>query len=164
MQMRKILALASLLLFEQLPQTAFPQDVQLVWSGAVTAQSAKVKAKLITDSTEARLAVSVQPDLSLPVYSNWDTSITSENNRIVSFEVSGLLPNTQYYYGVEIGGSVDTLSAGRFHTFPEGTASFTFALGSCAQTGSNHAVFQAIESLAVTHPYIRKLQQTEHSR
>ncbi len=145
--MRTILALTCFFLFGQLPQTAFPQEVQLVWSGAVTTQSAQVKAKLITDSTEARLAVTVLPDLSSPVYSNWDTSVTTENNRMVSFDINGLLPNTQYYYGIEIGGVIDPLDRGRFHTFPADTETFTFALGSCAQTGSNHAVFLTIESL-----------------
>ena len=146
-KMARILAVTSFLFFWPFSQTVFSQEVQFVWSGAVTTLSANVKAKLITDSTAARLAVSIQPDLSSPVYSNWETSITAENNRLVSFDINGLLPNTQYYYGIEIGGSVDTLSFGRFHTFPEGTASFTFASGSCAQTSSNHAVFQTIESL-----------------
>jgi len=145
--LRKILALAIFFIFGQFPQTAFPQDVQFVWSGAVTTQSAKVKVKLIADSTEARLAVSDSPDLSSPAYSSWDTSITTENNRIVSFDISGLLSNTQYYYGIEVGGAVDALFVGRFHTFPAGISSFTFAFGSCAQTGSNHAVFLTIESL-----------------
>ena len=145
--MRKILVLAGLFILGQLPFTAFPQAVQLMWSGAVTTQSAKVKAKLITDSTEARLAVSIQPDLSSPAYSNWDTAITSDNNRVVTFAITGLNANTPYYYGVEIGGVIDPLDKGRFHTFPVDTATFTFALGSCAQTGSNHAVFQTIESL-----------------
>lgn len=120
--------------------------VQFVWSGAVTTQSALVKAKLISDSTAARLAVSLQSDLSFPIYSNWDTSITVNNNRVVSFAIGGLNSNSQYYYGVEIGGTVDPLDRGQFHTFPADTETFTFALGSCAQIGSNHAVFQTIKS------------------
>ncbi len=145
--MRIVLATASLLFLGLMPQPARLQEVQFVWSGAVTAQSARVKAKLIADSAEARLAVSEQPDLDFPVYSNWDTAITVENNRVVSFAISGLNSNTQYYYGVEVGGSIDTLAIGKFHTFPTGTANFTLALGSCAQTNSNHAVFQTIGSL-----------------
>jgi len=128
-------------------QSAKSQDVQFVWSGAVTAQSVRVNAKLVTDSTIARLAVSDRSDLSLPVYSNWDTAITVENNRVVSFGIAGLNPNMPYYYGVEIGGAIDTLAIGRFHTFPADTETFTFAMGSCAQTGSDHAVFQTIQSL-----------------
>ncbi len=145
---KTFLALALSLIFSQVmtPAIRAAAGAQFVWSGAVTTSSALVKAKLLKDSTEARLKVSPQFDLSSPVYSNRDTAITLENNRVVSLAVGGLSPNTQYHYGVEIGGVVDLLDRGQFHTFPADTEMFTFALGSCAQTGSNHAVFQAIQS------------------
>ena len=127
-------------------QTIFGQ-VQFVWSGGVTTNSAVVKAKLTDDSTMARLAVSQNSNLSFPVYSGPDTAITAENNRVIGLEISGLLPNTQYYYGIEVSGNIDSTYIGRFHTFPADTETFTIALGSCAMTNSNHAVFSTIESL-----------------
>ncbi len=120
--------------------------MEFVWSGAVTCSSATVKAKLIMDSTAARLAVSTQPDLSAPIYSNWDTAITAENNRVVAFEIAGLTAGQQYYYAVEVGGALDTEKVGRFQTFPQDSGSFTFAFASCAQTASDHAVFETIRS------------------
>lgn len=121
--------------------------VQFVWSGGVTPTSAVVKAKLATDSSIARLAVSAAPDFSSPVYSNWDTALTAENNRVVRLEAVGLSPRQRYYYAVEVNGTLDTENVGRFQTFPADTGSFTFAFASCAQTGSNSRVFATIHDL-----------------
>ncbi|MCI0329768.1 MAG: alkaline phosphatase D family protein [candidate division Zixibacteria bacterium] len=122
-------------------------QVEFLWSGGVTPNSAVVKAKLTQDGSIARLAASQMPDLSSPIYSNWDTAVTTENNRVVRFEVSGLAPRQRYYYALEVGGVLDTDKIGQFQTFPQDTATFTFAFGSCALTGSNHAVFETIRSL-----------------
>lgn len=122
-------------------------QVEFVWSGAVTPASAVVKAKLIQDGSIARLAVSPMPDISAPVYSNWDTASTADNNRVVRLETSGLVPRQRYYYAVEVGGILYTEKVGRFQTFPADTGTFTLALGSCAQTGSNSQSFATIRSL-----------------
>ncbi len=126
---------------------ASSSQVQFVWSGGVTPTSAVVKAKLKPDSGIARLAVSTLPDFSSPIYSNWDTAITAENNRVVRLETSGLVPRQRYYYAVEVNGSLDTQKVGRFETFPTDTGTFTIAMGSCAQTGSNSASFAQIHAL-----------------
>ena len=55
-----------------------------------------------------------------------------------------MIPNRRYYYAIEVDGVVDAGHIGRFHTLPKGAASFKFACSSCAATGSNHPVFQAI--------------------
>ncbi|MGH8004224.1 MAG: alkaline phosphatase D family protein [Limisphaerales bacterium] len=122
-------------------------QVEFVWSGGVTTTSAVVKAKLVQDSGIARLAVSTLPDFSSPVYSNWDTAVTVENNRVVRLEVNGLVPRQRYHYAVEVDGALDTGKIGRFQTFPPDTGTFTIALGSCAQTGSNSQSFATIHSL-----------------
>ncbi len=122
-------------------------QVEFVWSGGVTPTSAVMKAKLTQDSSIARLAVSPMPDLSSSVYSNWDTAVTAENNRVVRLETSGLVPRQRYYYALEVGGILDTEKVGRFQTFPLDTGTFTIALGSCAQTGSNSTSFAAIHAL-----------------
>ncbi|HWR84323.1 MAG TPA: alkaline phosphatase D family protein [Candidatus Deferrimicrobium sp.] len=126
---------------------ANPAAVQFMWSGAITPTTARVNAKLTTDNTVARLVVSERTDFSWPRYSQPGTALTSENNRVVSFHVSGLNPNRKYFYAVEIAGILDLGSIGTFRTFPVGNASFTFAFASCAYTGSSHAAFETIHSL-----------------
>ncbi|MGE5692582.1 MAG: alkaline phosphatase D family protein [Candidatus Zixiibacteriota bacterium] len=122
-------------------------QVEFVWSGAVTPASAVVKAKLIPDSGIARLAVSTAPDFSSAIYSDWDTAVTSENNRVVRLEATGLAPRQRYYYAVEVNSTLDTETVGRFETFPTDTGTFTIAMGSCAQTGSNSQSFAQIYAL-----------------
>lgn len=129
------------------PGSCGASPVEFVWSGGITCSSAVVKAKLVQDSSAARLAVSTLPDLSSPLYSNWDAALTAVNNRVVALEINGLTPSRQYYYVVEVNGVLDTEKVGRFRTFPQDSGSFTFAFASCAQTASNHSVFESIRSL-----------------
>lgn len=121
--------------------------VEFVWSGAITPTSARVNAKLRQDSEAVRLLVSPNPDLSNPLYSDYRQAVIGLNNRVVSITVSNLTPNTQYYYAVESAGVVDTITIGKFKTFPTGPASFTIAFGSCAETGSSHPIFETIRNL-----------------
>ena len=120
-----------------------------VWAGAVTPTSAVVKARLLNDSPAVRLVVSSQADLSQLQFSDYHAATQALNNRLVAIQATGLAPNTQYYYALEIEGRLDLDHRGQFKTFPEGPASFTFAFGSCAETGSSHPVFETIRSL---HP------------
>lgn len=122
--------------------TSSTQQTQFFWSGAVTPTSVVVKAKLIPDSSVARIVYSEQPDLSNPFYSDYGTAITSD--RFLRFDIDSLTPHTQYYFAVEVNNAIDSSVIGRFHTFPQDSGSFIFALGSCAQTGSNNVVFQTI--------------------
>lgn len=66
------------------------------------------------------------------------------HNRVVTFKLTGLEADTSYYYAVRSEGVTDLERRGRFRTFPEGRASFTFAYASCARTGSSNQVFGAI--------------------
>lgn len=123
--------------------TASDNPVEWMWSGAITPQSARVKAKLVVDSVVARLALDTQPDFQSAFYSDFDTALV-ENSLIVDFELSDLPPNTRYYYAIEAGDNLNTELTGSFQTFPEGSASFAFGFASCATTGSDHEVFQTI--------------------
>jgi phosphodiesterase/alkaline phosphatase D-like protein len=62
----------------------------------------------------------------------------------VKLKVSGLDPDTRYQYTIEADGDTEAIRGGTFRTFPAGPASFSFAFSSCARTGSNGAVFDAI--------------------
>jgi phosphodiesterase/alkaline phosphatase D-like protein len=121
--------------------------VQFLWSGGITPTSARVNGKVDTDGAIVRLAVTDQSDLSNPIFSPPDTAITAENNRVVSLEIGGLIPNVQYYYYLEINGVADLSMTGRFRTFPAWPASFSFALGACSWTGSNASTFNTIRQL-----------------
>lgn len=112
------------------------------WSGAVTPASAVVKVGLQPGVNAVRLLVSPQADLTgaarhapVPDQSHGD---------VVGFFLAGLLPDTRYYYAVDVGGEVDRARMGQFRTFPAGPASFRFAFASCARTGSSNAVFTTI--------------------
>ncbi|MDH3892204.1 MAG: alkaline phosphatase D family protein [candidate division Zixibacteria bacterium] len=121
--------------------------VIFMWSGAVTSQSALVKARLTTSGAVARLVAGTNPNLSAPLYSQPDTAEHSENNNVVSLSVDGLTADRQYYYAIEINGSIMSDSIGRLRTLPENITSYSIALGSCAWTGSSHTVFETIRSL-----------------
>jgi phosphodiesterase/alkaline phosphatase D-like protein len=110
------------------------------WSGALTPTSAVVKAKVVLNLPNLRLAVSKNADLSRALY------VTAERkeSRVATFHVHNLEPNQYYYYALESGGGIDLEHRGRFRTYPDGPTSFTFAFASCARTASSHPVFETI--------------------
>ncbi len=114
--------------------------VAFIWSGAVTAHSARVNAKLAQDG-HAILLVSRASDLSEPIRIK---PSGGKSAHVLSFSVTGLSPDTRYYYVIEINRAVARTRIGRFRTFAEGAFSFRIALSSCARTGSNDAVFDTI--------------------
>jgi phosphodiesterase/alkaline phosphatase D-like protein len=125
------------------PPPAASGSVSFAWSGAVTPQSATVKAKLLREGARARLVVSPREDLTEPLYSELRAAAASRGN-MVAFTVKNLKPDTVYHYAVEVDGKVDKSRQGRFRTFADVPFSFKVALGSCAETGSNHPVFDTI--------------------
>jgi len=60
------------------------------------------------------------------------------------FQMDELWPGTTYHYAIEVDGQLDLLRRGRFQTFEAAPQSFSFAFSSCADTGSNHRVFEHI--------------------
>lgn len=124
------------------------------WSGRVAATTARVKAKVTGTST--RLQYATDPNFTTGVF----TTAVTPSNTIATFDLSGLTPDTQYWYRGEDNGVLDNTKIGRFHTYvTPGTAyTFTFATGACAGGGtlypgtgalvpthiSNHPVFDQI--------------------
>jgi phosphodiesterase/alkaline phosphatase D-like protein len=112
------------------------------WTGAVTHTSAVVKVSLSAKVSATALLVATQ--------ANWrdarrfQAMLTLSHGSVAGFAVNGLKPDTRYYYAVESGGEVDRVRGGEFRTFPAGPASFRFAFGACANTGSSNAVFTTI--------------------
>jgi hypothetical protein len=125
---------------------ALPIDqVEWIWAGATTSSSVTVKAKLAHDSTHVQLHVSEHADMTNARVTKHFGGATT-GGQIVTFTVDGLNPNMRYYYAVEADGHVDLTRQGQFTTFPDGPASFSFAFSSCARTGSNGVVFDAIRA------------------
>jgi phosphodiesterase/alkaline phosphatase D-like protein len=119
--------------------------VESLWSGALSPTPAKVNARLNQDSDQVRLVISSNADLSGAIHSDLRSAQLTVNNRMVVMPVSGLTPNTQYYYGVESQGVVDPATPGQLRTPAVGAFSFTFAFSACAETGSEHLVFETIQ-------------------
>ncbi|HEX9726633.1 MAG TPA: hypothetical protein VGC53_20310, partial [Vicinamibacteria bacterium] len=109
--------------------------VRWAWSGAVTPSSAVVKTKVDPQEGAPRLRISgreIAPDV-------------DDVDGVAAFRVDGLTPATRYDYRALWGDS--SFLDGQFQTFAEGPMSFRFVFGSCARTGSNHRIFEVMESL-----------------
>jgi hypothetical protein len=117
--------------------------IEWVWSGSVTSRSARVNVGVVGNPENVRLLVDEGSSFSSPT-----ATVVARHNvaGVASFDISNLEPSTRYFYAVEVDGQVDELRQGEFHTFPEGAASFTVAISSCARTDSNGAVFDAIRA------------------
>lgn len=111
-------------------------EIAWVWSGGVTADGAVVTAKLRGAGATATLRLTPTIGAVRP----------TRDGAIVRFEVSGLRPDTGMRYQVDTGVAGDRSGEGMFRTMPAGAASFTVAFSSCARTGSNGAVFDAIRA------------------
>lgn len=103
------------------------------WSGNVTPTSATVNIRLTAPGLRVRLALGTTANLSPVVFFGSGTT-AAVNGNIISVNIDGLKPNTDYYYGMEVQGVLRTeaISRGHFHTFPQGAASFKLAFASCS--------------------------------
>jgi hypothetical protein len=88
----------------------------------------------------------VNQSLKPALFSAIGTAAAAAGNTL-TFTVQGLQPDTDYFYGVEVGGVLRTepASRGRLRTFPLGTGSFKIAFASCSDYRvPNQSAFDAI--------------------
>lgn len=107
--------------------------------------SITISAQLTKAAAAVRAVISTNAGLTSPIYS---APVASVGN-LVKITQTGLAADTQFYYGLEIDGVLNTTITGKFKTPPAaaGTAqSFKFAFSSCANTNSNHVVFDRIRA------------------
>lgn len=126
------------------PATPMAVDgVEWMWSGGVTPRQATVVARLAHGRTRARLL------LEDPAGGRLTSAVVrADDDGVARLPIDGLAPATRYRYTVEVDGRPDrSRGRGRLTTFPEGPASFTLAVASCARTGSDGVVFDAIRRL-----------------
>ena len=118
-----------------------------VWSGNVSPTGATVTVRLNASGVRVRLQVSPSDTLTVaPVFST--VAVTAANTgNTVKLTVQGLQPDTDYYYGIEVGGALRTevTSRGHFRTFPIGRASFRIAFGACGDfRAADQSAYDAI--------------------
>jgi phosphodiesterase/alkaline phosphatase D-like protein len=101
-----------------------------------------VSVKLATASSDVRLVVSTEVDLSSATESE---TVSTNADGLVKIGMENLLGNTQYYFGVRVDGVMEP-DTGRFKTWGGATASFRFGFSSCCASSSNSAVFSEIVS------------------
>jgi phosphodiesterase/alkaline phosphatase D-like protein len=117
--------------------------VEWMWVGGVTPTGAAVRLRTAAETDMVRLLVSESADLSSPMTV---AQARPDGDRVADLHVSGLRPDTRYFYAAEVDGEVDSDRVQSFRTFPHGPASFSFVLGSCQIGGSNGRVFDAMRS------------------
>jgi hypothetical protein len=126
--MKKLL----LLLFFPLGLMA-QNEVLFSLTGALQPTSVSIRAKLTDTTSTVRAAISTANPPAAPfVYSNVATALEN-TNKIAALQVTGLQPNTTYYYQIEADGVADTRveAIATFKTPAEGAQSFVFMAGSC---------------------------------
>ncbi len=120
-------------------------NVVWIWAGAVTSDSAVIKARLRPGISQRLIHINPAENstkaggMALEAHSETDT------NGIVEFRITGLQSNKVYGYMIETDGKPGP--EGRFHTFAEGPMSFRICFASCATTGSNHRIFSTLKNL-----------------
>ncbi len=126
------------------PAPPLPVDgVEWMWAGGVTSRSATVVARLTRARAGARLVLEDPGG-----ERRHSRVVRADDDGVARMRVDGLSPATRYRYAVEVDGRADrSRGRGRLSTFPEGPASFTLAVASCARTGSDGVVFDAIRRL-----------------
>ncbi|MCP3962255.1 MAG: hypothetical protein GY719_30810 [bacterium] len=117
--------------------------VEWVWTGALRPTSMRAVARLTRPSDRVRLLVGRDETLADPVASAYQATDEAAG-LLVRMAVDDLEPGVRYHYALEVDDEVDRARRGAFRTPREGPQSFTFAFGSCAQTGSSHPVFGTI--------------------
>lgn len=110
--------------------------INFIWSGGITENSAKVTGQVSVDSDSVRLVLSIHQDLGCPTYSDYKIADSTINHRVVTFDLTSLKPNTQYYYGLEIDNKIEHKSndIGELKTVSNGPMSFSIAFGACSSS------------------------------
>jgi phosphodiesterase/alkaline phosphatase D-like protein len=115
------------------------------WCGGLTDGSVVIKASVLKSVKTARVIVAqneglTQNPIAFPLASLWSDPDHSYRHKIATFAPTGLGPNTQYFFRLELDGDTTKAFPGRFRTAPTlGTPSgFRFAVSGCANPFPKH--------------------------
>ena len=117
--------------------------VEWMWAGGVTSDGMEVRMRTADEAGRVRLLVALAEDLAAPLVT---PEAEVDSDRVVAVRVTGLMPDTRYYYAVEVDGELERGRVQTVKTFPVGAASFDFVVGSCQMGGSNGLVFDAMRA------------------
>ena len=121
-----------------LPLTAW------LWSGGVTDDGFMVAGKATVGGGDFRLAVEAGSSITTP--DAYSSTLSVDADGYFSASITGLTADTQYAYCLEYDSVLDTAEFGVVTTFPAAgaPADFTWGHASCADSETNHRVFDAI--------------------
>ena len=113
--------------------------VEWVWTGGLGPTSVVAVVRLDDDDRRVRLIATADGR-------TWASPPRAPTEAdLVRLELTGLTPDRQYEFVVEVGGEPDAgRGRGTFRTPAVGAASFRLVASSCARVGSNGAVFDAM--------------------
>lgn len=116
------------------------------WVGGVTSYEAVIVAKLSTPRF-CNIDVSLDRDFARSTTFAEVRTDPGTPAEMARFRVSGLKPNSVYYYRLRAGRDLDVHNDGSFRTLPVAgeLASFRFAFGSCARSDSEGGAFLEIK-------------------
>ncbi len=118
-------------------RTALPDSpVTWLWTGGVTDTSATIVAR-VEDADTTTAVVTDDGGRSHSI-----DGVGTDG--VWRFELSQLIPKTNYTYSFIVDDILRPERSGSFHTFSSQAASFTVAISSCARLGSNGAVYDTI--------------------
>ena len=127
---------------EESRMPAKPEGIPTMWLGAATHEGGVVKVKL-PPQADARLLVRA-PDAKAIAFS--PEPLVEKGDTVRTFRLHGLAALTRHTCTLEVDGKPASYPPAMLRTFPTPghAASFSFAFGSCARTGSEHPVFETI--------------------
>lgn len=135
--------------------------VTALWSGVPSPDGLRASVKLGAPATDVRMVASPVADLSAGVV--YGPSVASEGVYAKPL-ITGLAPDTAWYWGVRIGDTVYRANRGRFRTLPAAgaPASFRMVFGSCGDS-PNSAIYTTINALDPRPRFVQHLGDLHYS-
>ena len=139
------------------------------WCGALTDTSAVIRASVVAEVNTVHMIIAESEDLRANPTTHsagplWADLTGRYPDKVATFHLTGLRPDTQYFYSIELNGRTSTALAGRFRTAPElGSATtFSFACSGCARrfwlcAGGAYQALAQMNDLRVGPPSCRPL-------
>jgi len=118
-------------------------SIVTMWAGGLTSTGFTASATA-SGAPSAKLAVSTSADMSNPILAA--TTSTPDSAGYVKSTITGLTPNTKYYYAMQLGSGIDKAKIQSLRTAPQGASSFKFAFSSCDNANGVSAAYGRIKA------------------
>lgn len=124
------------------PEPVTPAIASTVWQSEPSATAMSI-GWIVDKGSSARAVFSLASDLSSPTYSS---SSTVPSSKWITARLTGLTPDTRYYVGLEVDGTILTTGRGNYKTLTTGLRASKIITSSCNTTQSNHVVFDSLKA------------------